>query len=525
VARVALLIGLVVALTSATVVVSAQAPSARSSSGTSPRTSPAALASLTALDRARLRLQDDEAAMGTFRPSYPFWRHVFTVPDGNVVFGTATDGALIATFRDRSDWVTDGTWTDPTLARWLSGGPLPGNVSERRDEVVRRLTPVLGTIVHNPTRGLFLLPNALRYGSFLGEWSAIYERFAVPADIGLAQAVVESGLSGTVRSEARAVGFCQWLDRNWKRLQKLAPHPIESANQTTQAAYCAAYLTVLGTKYGSFIPALSEHHAGGANIGRALINGERLGGLDVRQQYFLGSDFARDLRVLSPGTFSDVYGTYGPRSFRYAEMIFGNTANVRSIAASTPQRTIVAIRTSRALTLAEVARAAKISTDEVRRYNPALVKRVPRGAALYLPTYVRALGTDVTFWHRPAPRAFATTLDEFTALNVSPVEWESRRFDAVLQEFRRRFLASGCEEGTVMATMLAYVMQERGAGGQGALLAEFRSSDEILRLFAQAQLERGLHALSALPIVDGASLEALELQEQSESELPTSPDQ
>ena len=41
-------------------------------------------------------------------------------------------------------------------------------------------------------------------------------------------------------------------------------------------AYCAAYLTILATMYGSFIPALSEHHAGGVNVGRTLINGQRL---------------------------------------------------------------------------------------------------------------------------------------------------------------------------------------------------------------------------------------------------------
>ena len=51
--------------------------------------------------------------------------------------------------------------------------------------------------------------------------------------------------------------------------------------------------------YGSFIPALSEHHAGGVNVGRTVINGERLGGADAREQYLLGSDFAAELRDIS----------------------------------------------------------------------------------------------------------------------------------------------------------------------------------------------------------------------------------
>ncbi len=71
-----------------------------------------------------------------------------------------------------------------------------------------------------------------------------------------------------------------------------------ASSQTAQAPYCAAYLSVLATKYGSFIPALSEHNAGGTNVGRALINGERLGATDVRARYFLGSKLARDLRAL-----------------------------------------------------------------------------------------------------------------------------------------------------------------------------------------------------------------------------------
>ena len=115
----------------------------------------------------------------------------------------------------------------------------------------------------------------------------------MPADIGLAQVILESGLSPTRRSEANAVGFCQWLRKNWKRLDAFSPVRIDGNNQTTQAPYCAAYLSILATKYGSFIPALSEHNAGGTNVGRTLITGERLGGDDVRSRYFLGSRLAQ----------------------------------------------------------------------------------------------------------------------------------------------------------------------------------------------------------------------------------------
>jgi hypothetical protein len=445
---------------------------------------------VTAFEHAHARMQDDIAALQTYRPEYPFWRHIFTIGDGVIIFGSAVDGRLIARFPTEGDWERDGVWEASAPAGLLDGRALPDDLSDRRDEVARLMEPAIGPVVHNAARGLFLLPNERRYGAFLEEWGLIFERFGVPAKLGLAQALVESGLNGSARSESRAIGFCQWLLGNWNRLKRLSLNVIEGYNQTTQAPYCAAYLSILATKYGSFIPALSEHHAGGTNIGRTLINGERLGGATTRDRYFLGSDFARDLRLMSPGTYRDVYGSYGPRSIRYAEMVFGNIANVERIRSGVPQLKIHAMRTSKTLTPIEIARRTRLSADEVRRYNPALTRRVPAGASLYLPRYVAALGRDVAFWHRPPSRAYASLLDEFLRLDVSLDEWDSATFDSVLDGFRTRFAATRTEEGTVMATTLAYAMQDRRTSRQAEILADFRSSDEIRQLFDRAQRER-----------------------------------
>ena len=445
----------------------------------------------------RVRMQDDLAALQAYRPEFPFWRHIFTVPDGSVVFGSAVDGRLLATFPVDGDWQGDGAWETPAHKALLDGHVLARDLADRRDEVARLLEPEVGRVVHNLTRGLFLQPNERRYGAFLDEWGAIYERFGVPAEIGLAQALVESGLNGSVRSEARAIGFCQWLLTNWNSLKRLSPAVLEGYNQTTQAPYCAAYLSILATKYGSFIPALSEHHAGGTNIGRALINGSRLGGTSTRDSYFLGSDFARDLRLMSPGTYRDVYGSYGPRSVRYAEMVFGNIANIERIRSEVPQLKIHAMRVTRTQTLTAIASRARLSADEVRRYNPALSRSVPANATLYLPKYVAAFGRDIAFWHQPPSRAYSAALDEFVRLDVPPDDWDNPNFEKVLEGFRTRFAATKTEEGTVMATMLTYVLQGQRTSGQAGILAEFRTSDEIRQLFERAREERESFLASA----------------------------
>jgi len=306
----------------------------------------------------------------------------------------------------------------------------------------------------------------------------------VPRDIGLAQALLESGFVGTRRSEADAVGLCQWLESNWKLLDKIDPAVIEIENQTTQAAYCAAYISILATKYDSFIPALSEHHAGGTNIGRVLVNGERLGGADARERYFLGSDLAVGLRAISEGGYKDIYGSYGPRSYRYAEMVFGNAATIDDTIASASQQRVYAMRVAESVSREEIARRTGLSDAVISRYNPALRKRVPAGATLYLPKYDPSFGADVSFWHDAPSPAFSAVLNEFSAINVPSETWETPAFTSTLRTFERRFRDTGTHEGIVMATVLSYVRRE-AAGPRARILATYRTSDAVLDLFEQ----------------------------------------
>ena len=449
------------------------------------------------------RRRADFAAMQAFRPGYAFWQHIFTMPDHSVAFGSAVDGRLLATFPAKGDWMRKAVWADPTIDRILDGQQLGRKLSDRRERVALLLELAAGPVVHNRTRGDALRMNAGRYGSFLEDWGAIYERFGVPAEIGLAQVILESGLSPTRRSEANAVGFCQWLQRNWKRLNHFSPTPIDGRNQTTQAPYCAAYLSVLATKYGSFIPALSEHNAGGTNVGRTLITGEHLGATDVRERYFLGSRLARDLRALPGRDYEDVHKSYGPRSYLYAEMVFGNTFNVRRLIASTPQTPIDAMRVPRSISLAEIVERTRLPADEVRRFNPALVDRVPAQSALYLPHYVSEFGPDVAFWRRPPSASYSAVLDDFMRLEPGSERWDDPAFAPVLSEFKRRFRETNTEEGVVMETVLAYAMDQAYASTRRTLLSEYRSSEKVRWL-----IERGVLELDALRMARASGIVA-----------------
>ena len=97
------------------------------------------------------RLEQDLAAVQTYRPDYQFWQYIFTIPDGRIAFGSATDGRLIATFpaTPTGDWTRDAVWQEQGLAGFLNGRTLPKRLNDRRDEVARLLECWKATSIRN----------------------------------------------------------------------------------------------------------------------------------------------------------------------------------------------------------------------------------------------------------------------------------------------------------------------------------------------------------------------------------------
>ena len=174
-------------------------------------------------------------------------------------------------------------------------------------------------------------------------------------------------------------------------------------------------------------------------------------------------------------------------------MVFGNTFNISRLIATTPQTPISAMRTPRPISLAEIVERTRLPADELRRFNPALVERVPAHATLYLPDYVSEFGPDVAFWRRPPSASYVAVLDDFLRLDPGPEQWDDPAFAPVLKNFKRRFRETNTEEGVVMETVLAYAMDQAYTSSRRTLLSEHKNSEKVRRL-----IEQGVRQLDAL---------------------------
>jgi hypothetical protein len=86
-----------------------------------------------------------------------------------------------------------------------------------------------------------------------------------------------------------------------------------------------------------------------------------------------------------------------------------------------------------------------------------------------------------------------TVLDDFLRLDAGPEQWDDPAFAPVLADFRRRFRNTNTEEGTVMDTVLAYVMDQAYTSSRRTLLSDFRRDEKVQRL-----IERGVRELDIL---------------------------
>ena len=173
-------------------------------------------------------------------------------------------------------------------------------------------------------------------------------------------------------------------------------------------------------------------------------------------------------------------------------MVFGNMVNVKRLTAEHQQSPIYAMRLSKAIPALDISARTGIKPDEVRRFNPALGARVPAQANLYLPFYVKQFGPDVSFWRRPPTAEYATALNDFLRIDSGIDRWHEASFESTLRAFQDRFEATRTEEGSVMATTLAYVISDLRTSRRAAILEDFRTSGKILDLFKRGVEELGL---------------------------------
>ena len=74
-------------------------------------------------------------------------------------------------------------------------------------------------------------------------------------------------------------------------------------------------------------------------------------------------------------------------------------------------------------------------------------------------------------------------------LDADPDRWDDPAFARVLTAFRGRFRETHTEEGMVMDTVLAYVMDQAYTSPRRLLIAQFRSSQQVQQLIDRGRLE------------------------------------
>ena len=123
------------------------------------------------------------------------------------------------------------------------------------------------------------------------------------------------------------------------------------------------------------------------------------------------------------------------------------------------------------------ARALKAAFDEQAGVEAELVDlfalRAPRFNNLSRRGYVKLINTAPKLWS-------------------GIYRWLDPEFEATLKTFQDRFEATRTEEGSVMATALAYVITDLRTSRRGAILEEFRTSARIMDLFKQGVEELGV---------------------------------
>ena len=265
--------------------------------------------------------------MERHRPGYAFWQHIFMIPDGSIAFGSAADGRLLATFPVTGDWSRDAVWYDQALAGTLDDAVLPSSLDERRDFVAQRLESHVGPVLHNPTRGDFLLPNVARYGPFLegmgrdlrtircarrrsGSQSG-HPRIGARRHAGARRRAPSASASGSSRTGRSSIGCRRTSSSRATRRRR----------RRTVRRTCRSWRRDTARSCRRCRSTTAAARTSGGCSSTASASAEATCASDI----FSARRPRATCRRLDLYGYRDLYRTYGPRSYLYAEMVFGNT--------------------------------------------------------------------------------------------------------------------------------------------------------------------------------------------------------
>lgn len=197
----------------------------------------------------------------------------------------------------------------------------------------------------------------------------ILEEYGLPKEIFFV-AMIESGLSNSAYSRARAAGTWQFMKPTAKHYGLKINHWVDERRDPEKATKAAAtYLTHLYRRMGSWHLAMAAYNAGPGRIKRALKKSRTQSYWDLSQTRYIRSETKNYLpKILAARKIAENAEAYGFYQF-------GQNAT---------SEVLVSVPTSQSLRLRDLAQKLSIPSSKLKSWNPELIRNVtPPDQTLY----------------------------------------------------------------------------------------------------------------------------------------------